>query len=38
MGSDVSQFADYISQKQGQTYMGFFQFGVRYQATTDELH
>jgi hypothetical protein len=37
MDGNVSQFTDFPCQKQDQTFMGFFQFGVRYQATTDEL-
>ena len=38
MDDYVSQSAHFAGAKQSQTLMGFFQYGVRYSTTTDELH
>ena len=38
MGVDAGKSVADTCKKQGKTEMGFFQYGVRYQATTNELY
>ena len=38
LDGNVSQFADFIGQKQGETQMGIFKHDLRYPPTFDELY